>query len=289
MRQGLRKTAAALSIVAMVSSGCSALSVSEEKQLGQVAQKQVRQQLTLMRDRVVLDYVRSLGEFLVKHSEPSPFEFRFYVVEDKTLNAFAIPGGAIYVHTGLILEAQDVSELGGVIAHEIGHETGRHVAQLYRRQRNTGIVAQVLTLLVAILTSTDPRLTQTAATVAARAYSAKFTRDNERDADRLAVETMISAQYDPNGLVRFFGTLAAESGGGGGGPQFLSSHPATDERIENTKRDIASRGELGQLRTDDNGRLEIIQERIRLLAGTDAGILSFDEEEGEDEDEDEEP
>jgi len=195
------------------------------------------------------------------------------------------------VHTGLILEAQDVSELGGVIAHEIGHVTGRHVAQLYRRQRNTGIVAQVLTLLVAILTSTDPRLSQTAATVAARAYSAKFTRDNERDADRLAVETMISAQYDPNGLVRFFGTLAAESGGGGGGPQFLSSHPATDERIENTKRDIASRGELGQLRTDDNGRLEIIQERIRLLAGTDAGILSFDEEEGDDnyEDEDEEP
>jgi len=218
MRQGLRKTAAALSIVAMVSSGCSALSVSEEKQLGQVAQKQVRQQLTLMRDRVVLDYVRSLGEFLVKHSEPSPFEFRFYVVEDKTLNAFAIPGGAIYVHTGLILEAQDVSELGGVIAHEIGH-------------------------------------------------------------------VVLRMQQEPLQM------LAAESGGGGGGPQFLSSHPATDERIENTKRDIASRGELGQLRTDDNGRLEIIQERIRRLAGTDAGILSFDEEEGDDnyEDEDEEP
>lgn len=277
MRQTMRKMAAMLTMVAMVSSGCSALSVSEEKQLGQVAQKQIRQQLTLMRDRVVLDYVRNLGDVLVKSSEPSPFEFRFYVVEDKTLNAFAIPGGAIYVHTGLILEAQDVSELGGVIAHEIGHVTGRHVAQLYRRQRNTGIVAQVVTLLVAILTSTDPRLTQMAGSVAARAYAAKFTRDHERDADRLAIDTMINAKYDPNGLVRFFGTLQAE-GGGGGGPQFLSSHPATEERIENTKRDIAAKGNFGKLRTDDNGRLEIIQERIRLLAGTDAGIMTQDDE-----------
>jgi predicted Zn-dependent protease len=280
MKQGLRKTAAALLTAAMVTSGCSALSISEEKQLGQVAQKQIRQQLTLMRDRVVVDYIRTLGDVLVKASEPSPFEFRFYVVEDKTLNAFAIPGGAIYVHTGLILEAQDVSELGGVIAHEIGHVTGRHVAQVYRRQRNTGIVAQIVTVLVSILTSTDPRLTSTAASIAAQAYAAKFTRDNERDADRSAIDTMINAKYDPQGLVRFFGTLQAE-GGGGGGPQFLSSHPATEERIENAKRDIEAKGEYGKLRTDDNGRLEIIQERIRLLAGTDAGIMTEDEVEDE--------
>ncbi len=101
--------------------GCSTLSITEEQELGVEAERQVREQFDMVRDRVIVKYVRDLGAKLVAAAGPSPYQFRFHVVEDNSINAFALPGGAIYVHTGTILKAEDASELAGVVAHEIGH------------------------------------------------------------------------------------------------------------------------------------------------------------------------
>jgi predicted Zn-dependent protease len=253
---------------------CGTLSVEEEKKLGTQAQRAVRQEFQMVRDHVVVNYVRDMGADLVAAAKPSPFDFRFYVVEDEAINAFALPGGAIYVHTGTIQKAADASELAGVVAHEIAHVTERHVAHLYRRQRNTGVAAQAFTILVAILTG-NPYIANAASLgtqVAATAYLSTFTREAESESDAVAVETLIAAGYDPEGMLTFFDTLRKETAGGMRPPQFLSSHPATEERIADVRRMIQQHLPLPPgLRRDDGGKLEIIQKRIDLVIGTDPG------------------
>ncbi len=269
---------------ALALSACGTLSVQEEKQMGAQAQAQLRKQLTFVRDPVTVNYVRKFGESLAAAARPSPFEFRFYVVEDETLNAFAIPGGAMYVNTGLILAVENSAELAGVLSHEMGHVTARHVAQMANRSRNTGFVANIFYMLVAILTG-NPYLANAgglAGSVAGQAYINTYTRDAERESDALAVETMVHAGWNPEALVTMFETLKKESGGFSG-PQFLSSHPATDERIQNVQRDIAKYPGSDKLRLDD-GKLPIIQERLRLIVGTDREKPA-DDEEGETDDE----
>jgi len=270
--------------LALALTACGTLSVQEEKQMGAQAQAQLRKQLTMVRDPVTMKYVRDLGASLAAAARPSPFEFRFYVVEDETLNAFAIPGGAMYVNTGLLQSVKNASELAGVLSHEMGHVTARHVAQMANRGRNTGFVANIFYILVAILTG-NPYLANAgglAGSVAGAAYMNTYTRDAEREADALAVETMVHAGWNPEGMVTMFATLQAESGGFDG-PQFLSSHPATEERIENVQRDIAKYPGSEKLRADD-GKLPIIQERLKLIIGTDRESPAEDDEgDGDDE------
>jgi predicted Zn-dependent protease len=265
IRTGLTSIAVCLAL-----SACSTLTVQEEKKLGYEVQRQVRDQMQLVRDPVVVNYVRGIGQELVRASRPSPFEFRFYVIEDEEINAFAIPGGAVYVNTGLITKAANAAELAGVLAHEIGHVTSRHVAHMYRRQRNTSYAAQVFSILIAILSGNTyvAQGGQVATGVAAQAYLNTYTQDAESEADVLAVETMVRARYDPNALVTMLQTLQQETAGGFQMPQFLRSHPATSERIHVVSGLIRAQGSPQGLRSDDR-KLAIIQERIRLIVGTD--------------------
>ncbi len=254
---------------------CGTLSVEDEKELGHQYQRQIREEITLMRDRVVVNYVRSIGAQLAAASPPSPFEFRFYVVEDESLNAFAIPGGAIYVHSGIIQKSHNASELAGVMAHEIGHVTSRHIAKRFPQRRATGIVANVAAIAIAILTGNPyaAQAGQAGVGIAAQAYSASFTREDESEADELAVETLIKAGYDPQGLITLFQTLKTEEKGFRP-PQFLIDHPATQERIDHVSAEIRANAPPPGLRKDDGGKLEIIQKRIELIVGTDPGSSS---------------
>ena len=263
------RRATALVALCVVLTGCGTISVEEEKQLGAQAQAELRKELTFVRDPVTVNYVRDFGASLVKGARPSPFEFRFFVVEDEEINAFAIPGGAMYVNTGLLLAASNGAELAGVLAHEMGHVTARHVAKNVNKGRATGFVAQIFYLAVAILTG-NPYIAQAggmAAQVGSQAFMTTFTRDAEREADSLAVETMVNSGWNPEGMVTMFETLKKEYGSSSG-PQFLSSHPATDERIENVERDIKNYPGSDKLRLVDP-KLPIIQERLKLILGTD--------------------
>jgi len=277
LRQRRRISLCTLAL-ALARAACGTLSVQEEKQMGAQAQAQLRKQLTFVRDPVTVNYVRNFGASLAKAARPSPFEFRFYVVEDETLNAFAIPGGAMYVNTGLLLAVENSAELASVLAHEMGHVTARHVAKMANRGRNTGFVANIFSFIVYVLTG-SPLLANVGSMgsqVAGSAYMNTYTRDAEREADGLAVETMVHAGWNPEGMVTMFETLKKESGGYDG-PQFLSSHPATDERIENVQHDIAKYPGATNLKYDDK-KLPIIQERLKLIVGTDHDRPTDDEE-----------
>lgn len=268
MRRGIRSVllASALLGAGLVVVGCGTLSVPEEEELGAEAARDLRRQLDFVRDPYVLDYVEDIGRDILAAAGPQPYAYRFHVVEDDSLNAFALPAGYIYVHTGLILEAANVSELAGVMAHEVGHVVGRHVAENYNRQRNTGILYQIGALAAAIFVGGNAAAGgQLLGELAAVAYLNTFTREAEVEADAFAVEVLPRAGYDPRGLVSFFETLQAQ--GGDHVPAFLSSHPATEDRIENTRALIAETDLSGDLRVRDDGRLEIIQRRIELLTG----------------------
>jgi len=245
---------------------CGTLTVPQEKQLGEEFSREIRREVLLLRDPVVTGYVDRIGQELLRAAGPQPFAYHFYVVEDDEINAFAAPAGHIYIHTETILMARNVSELAGVIAHEVGHVVRRHIAENYGRQRNTGIAHQGFVLAAGVLGGSPAAgAANLGGALAGTAYLNKFGRDAERESDAFAVEVMPMAGYDPIGLVTFFKTLRSESGSGGA--SFLSSHPATDERIEETRLLIAALPPRSDLRVDDSGRFEIIQRRVRLLTG----------------------
>ena len=252
----------ALSLLA----ACGTLTIAQERKLGEEFSREIRKEVVLLRDSVVTGYVERIGQDLVRAAGPQPFPYYFYVVDDDEINAFAGPAGHIYVHTGVILKARNVAELAGVIAHEVGHVAKRHIAHNYGRQRNTGIAHQGAVIAAGVLGgSAAAGAANLGGALASAAYLNKFGRDAERESDLFAVEVLPKAGYDPIGLVTFFKTLRSETGSGGWA--FLSSHPATDERIEETRLLIAALPARSDLRSDDSGRFEIIQRRIRLLIG----------------------
>lgn len=286
MRETARRGVAALCAV-LVLGGCGTLNVEDEKELGRQAQRWVRQNETIFRDPVTVRYVRDIAEELAVAAPPSPFEFRFYVLEEDTLNAKALPGGTIYVYTGLIEAVDNVSELAGVIAHEISHVTARHVAEQYRERRNVSVAQQFVGIIIAIMTGTQlgAQAGSVVTGVASGAYMARLGKEAEREADALAIDIMARAGYDPNGLWTMFETLRAEYGEGGF--QFLSDHPAPTERIDSAKTAIEERNLPATLKIDDGGRLQIIQKRIEMLIGTDIEDFLDDDEVDDYEDDDE--
>jgi predicted Zn-dependent protease len=253
-------------LLALAASACAPISVQEERQLGHQLSRELRGQLVFVRDPVVVGYVQEMGREILAGVPRQPFEYRFYVVEDEELNAFAAPAGYIYVNTGTLLAAKNASELAGVIAHEIGHVAYRHVANNYNRQRNTGLAYRAGVVAAWLFGGgLGASAAQLGGGLAAMAYLNQFGREAEMQADAFAVAAMPRAGWDPNGLLTFFETLQGE--GGPHVPAFLSSHPATQDRIDATRTRIAELRVDRSLRRDDGGKLEIIQRRIEILTG----------------------
>ena len=245
---------------------CGPITVSQEQRLGYDFEHAMRRELVFVHDRVVNEYVNDMGNEFVRAAGPQPFDYHFYVVDDDEINAFAGPAGHIYVHTETILKARNVSELAGVIAHEVGHVALRHVADNYNRQRNTQIGQDILVAGASILGGgAMGSVAQLGTGLAGMAYLNTFGREAEMEADAFAVEVLTEAGYDPNGLVTFFQTLTHEAQGKAQAPSFLSSHPATSDRIESTSAAIEALPSTAGLRVNDGGKLEIIQRRIQLL------------------------
>jgi len=249
------------SLILAANLGCGTVTVYEEQQLGDEFAQQVRGELLFIRDAVVLDYIRSIGAEIVAAAGPQPFEYHFEVVEDDEINAFAAPAGYVYIHTGTILQARNVSEVASVLAHEVGHVALRHIAENYDRQRNIGTAAQAGVLAASVFGFGG--LANLGSGLAQMAVLNSFSRADELEADAFALEVMPTAGYDPHGMLTFLQVVRQEAGSTG--LAFLSSHPATDDRIEETREVLARMPDRSDLEVGDRGRLEIIQRRIQLL------------------------
>ncbi len=165
---------------------------------------------------------------------PTPFEFKFYVVNGLDPNAFAIPGGYIFVTTGLLVLAENEQEVAGVLSHEIAHVTQRHISLMIERSTRLNI-ASMAAILAAMLAGRGGTGSQAAAAMAsatAGALQLKYTREMETDADQNGLHYLIKAGYDPNGLISFLNKIQRMSLAIAPNiPQYLLTHPALESRI----------------------------------------------------------
>src|SRR5688572_20115895 len=193
-------------LLILVFSAC-AISTQQEVEMGQTYSAQINRELPIVRDPEVQRYINLLGETIAGHADDRSLDWQFYVVDSKEVNAFAVPGGFIYVNRGLIERTTEMSQLAGVLGHEIGHVTMRHsVKQMQAAQK-----ANVGLSLACILTSIcESGLAGAAVQVGGGAVFAKFSRDDEREADRAGIEFVIRSGIDPNGSPEMFRILLNE-------------------------------------------------------------------------------
>jgi beta-barrel assembly-enhancing protease len=206
------------------------ISVNDEITLGRQAQQEVRRQIPELRDAAISRYVENLGRRIAAKADGPRYPYSFDVANKRDINAFALPGGPIWIHRGAIDAAQNESQLAGVLAHEIAHIANRHAAD----QITKGTFANAgLGVLGALLGGGNgARLAQMGAGIAAQATMMKFSRDAEREADMKGLAYMKRAGYDPRGMVEFLQVMRARQGRDPGSVQtFFASHPAPVDRV----------------------------------------------------------
>jgi predicted Zn-dependent protease len=212
-------------------------SIEKEIALGKSLAQEVERSSKLIDDPTITEYVNRVGQNLVRNSD-AKVPFTIKVIDSDEVNAFALPGGFFYVNSGLILRAQEESELAGVMAHEISHVTARHGTC----QATKGELAQLLSIpaMIFIPYSWAGYAMYQGMNLAIPLTFLKFSRDAEREADFLGVQYMYKSGYDPNAYVTFFERIQAdEKRRPGTIPKAFSTHPPTPERIGNTQKEIA--------------------------------------------------
>ena len=212
------------------------LSLRDEEKIAHQILKQVAVSEDVLEDAEVTDYLQALGTRLGESSPDRQQKFYFFVVQDKTINAFAMPGGVIGVHTGLFTAANSESELASVLGHEIGHVTQHHLARMLASQKYDmfkNIAATALALLVARSNPQAAMGALTAASAAGVQRQLDYTREHEREADRVGLSILQDAGFDVRAMPAFFTTMqrATRFSDGGNMPSYLRTHPLTSERI----------------------------------------------------------
>jgi predicted Zn-dependent protease len=211
-----------------------AMTTEDEKKLGKKIFFEMEKEVEIIRDPTLQTYINRMGHSLVAQIDPSPFEFKFYIINAPDPNAFAIPGGYVFVTTGLIVLAENEQELAGVLSHEISHVTGRHIAQMIERSKRISI-GTVAAIIAGALLGGGGRASEAVATTAmasAEALALKYTRENEAEADQNGLNLMVKAGYDPNGMITFLNRIyKIELTSAHKIPAYLLTHPAIENRI----------------------------------------------------------
>ncbi len=217
--------------------GASALTAEEEKKLGKTVLLEIEKTGEIVRDSTLQNFVEKIGYSLVDQVGSTPFEFKFYVVRGLDPNAFAIPGGYVFVTTGLLVLAESQQEIAAVLSHEISHITHRHVAQMIERSKRLNI-ASIVALLAAMLaggatgSGAGAQAGAAMAMATAEALMLKYTREMETEADQTSLQYLVKAGYDPSAMITFLSRIHRISlSMMPKVPPYLLTHPAVENRI----------------------------------------------------------
>ena len=240
------------------------ISPEQEYKLGQAFLRDLRSKDMVLDDGEVGQYIQSLGSKLAAQADTQPNPFTFFVVNSNVLNAFAIPGGFIGVHAGLIQETKTESELAGVMAHEISHVTQHHGARMFEAASRLSIPSAVGILGAIALGALNPQAGQAAvAAVMAgqQQYALNFTRANEQEADRIGIQVMAQANFNPQGMADFFERLQTANRFNDPAlvPEFLRTHPVTTNRIAEA-RDRADH--MPHVKVDESDQFQLMRAKI---------------------------
>ncbi len=266
----LHPAAAANELPTLGEAGADDLSPANERKLGEEIMREVVSDPQYLPDPDTVEYLNKLGYQLVAASKARYMDFTFFCVKDPMINAFALPGGFIGVHSGLILIAQTESELAAVIGHEIGHVEQRHIARMLTKQKESTAIA-IGALLLALLaarsnSSSAGDLTQAAilgGQAAAIQQQLNFSRDAEREADRVGFQTLVGAGFDATAMATFFGrmqqsTRIYESAA----PAYLRTHPLDTERMADIQARVR---EVRVKQRPDSLDFQLVRSRLRVL------------------------
>lgn len=215
-------------------SGVAALqlvSVEQEIQIGREAQQEMQRQVPQLRDETLGRYVDDIGARLVAHAPGNQYPYSFTIADYKEINAFALPGGPVWIHRGAMAAATNEAQLAGVLAHEVAHISQRHTADQLTKQTVAG---GLLGLLGSVLNNggRGEAAARIGAGLFAQGLFLKFSRDDEREADRVGMQIMQRAGWDPHGMIEFLAILRDQEQRRPSDVQvFLSSHPAPGDRV----------------------------------------------------------
>ncbi|HZD52224.1 MAG TPA: M48 family metalloprotease [Woeseiaceae bacterium] len=213
------------------------LSKSDEARIGRQIMHSIRASGKLVEDPIVTEYINEIGHRLSAQVNEGDHEFTFFVVEDPQINAFALPGGYVGVHTGLIEATRNEDELAGVLGHEIAHVTQRHIARAVHASQRQSILSMAIMLgaILAGAAGAGGDAMQGAIAVAqgtAAQQQINFTRSNEYEADRIGIAALADAGFDPNGMASFFEVISdTTTPAEARVPEFLRTHPVSSARI----------------------------------------------------------
>lgn len=225
------------SLAVMWAAGCG-VTQQQEVELGANTAAQVSAQLPLIKDPAVVKYINALGNQLATQVDTRNLTWYFTVVDSKEVNAFALPGGWIYVNRGLIERATNMSELAGVIGHEIGHVTLRHSVQQMQQAQGANVGVSLLCTLTKVC---DNGAGQAAIGIGGSALFAKFSRTDEAEADAAGVANTVKAGISPRGIPEMFKILLSERRSNPGAVDaFFASHPLEEARITATEAQITT-------------------------------------------------
>jgi len=251
----------------------------QERRLGESIMREIRADRSFLDDAEATDYIATLGNRIASRAPGARQDFDFFLIQDRQINAFALPGGFVGVHTGLVLAAQSESELAGVLAHEIAHVAQRDIARMIAQQKQSQVTSLAV-LAAAILLS---RVSSQAAEAAAAFGQAgivqsqlNFTRDAERAADRIGLQILEQAGFDPRAMAVFFerlqrATRVYETGA----PSYLRTHPLTFERIA----DMQGRTEsLPYRQVPDSVEFQLVRAKLKAQSEAPREAVAFFEE-----------
>ena len=272
---------AGLALPDLGSSGISLIGGNTEEDIGRSIVNQLRRSNLLLEDPEITEYLQHLGSRLVAAVDNGQTDFEFFVVKDDSINAFALPGGYIGVHSGLILHTDTESELASVLAHEVAHVTQRHISR--RFQAASGINLKSLAILlgaIALAASGAGGDDVTGALMLGQGLAMQeqinFTRAQEYESDRLGIKILTDAGFNPRGMVTFFETMQrTQRLQNSRFPEFLSTHPLSLSRVSEAAQRVQAMGEIGNIRESRayplmKARLGVLSEQRAILFDEDA-------------------
>jgi predicted Zn-dependent protease len=250
-----------------------AVSLDDEYHVGLSYVEEIRKAGVILTDPEIAQYAQEIGHSLSSRAEEGQHQFYYFVIRDPEINAFAVPGGFIAIHSGLILATRNENELAGVLAHETAHVTQRHIVRQLVDQSHEGLLATAALLAAVLLGATAGRGSPDAIEGAVLAgqsaiiqHQINYTRSSEFEADRIGISTMAEAGYDPLGLASFF----EYTGRSGPEPsrinavQFLIDHPIFSDRVAEAQ---GRANQIGRIHHEDSLSYLLIRERLRTVAG----------------------
>jgi predicted Zn-dependent protease len=246
-----------------VAVGC-AVSTQQEVQMGQQYSTQLNTDLPIIHDAAIDAYLNQLGNSMAKLTGRSDLEWHFFLVNTDVVNAFALPGGYIYVNRGIVERATAMDELAGVMGHEIGHVVKRHSVKQMQTQQGANVGIALTCVLTHVC---DSQASQAAIQVGGAAVFAKFSRQDEQEADEEGFKNVIRAGISPNGLVSFFQKLMSEQTSEPGAVDaWFSDHPLTQDRITDIQTLISKKDPaILKTLTEDTREFHTFKDRVHAL------------------------